>query len=132
VPVGYPIPGIRATIGAPGESWRAFQQGELFLHSAHLFLGDLNREDETASRFVQGSDGRTYYRTGDLAVRLPDGSIAVRGRVDQQMKFHGVRIEPGDIESRLLAFPGVCHAAVKLGRIHGQDALLAYRYRRCG
>jgi amino acid adenylation domain-containing protein len=126
VPVGFPVPGVRATVGAPGAPWRAFQMGELFLHSAHLFLGYLNSEDETASRLVHGSDGRTYYRTGDLALRLPDGRIAVRGRVDQQMKFHGFRIEPGDIEAQLLAFPGIRQAAVRLGQTHGQDALLAY------
>ena len=126
VPVGYPLPGVVATVGQPGAPWRAFQEGELFLHSAHLFRGYLGRDEDSAACLAPGSDGRTYYRTGDLALRLPDGRVAVRGRVDQQVKLHGFRIEPGDIEAQLLAFPGVRQAAVRLGRRDGRPALLAY------
>ena len=126
VPVGHPLPGVRATVGAPGAPWRAFEEGELFLHSDHLFCGYLNRADETAARMVSDAGGRNWYRTGDLALRLPDGRLVVRGRVDQQVKLNGFRIEPGDVEACLLAFPGVRQAAVRPGRLHGRDVLLAY------
>jgi len=56
---------------------------------------------------------RSYiYRSGDLARWLPDGCIEFLGRIDHQVKIRGFRVEPGEIESRLLNYPGIKEVAV--------------------
>ncbi|MEV0254285.1 condensation domain-containing protein [Streptomyces sp. NPDC050732] len=52
------------------------------------------------------------YRTGDLAVRRPDGTFEYRGRADGQVKIRGFRVEPGEVENVLTRHPGVDRAAV--------------------
>ncbi|HXO84169.1 MAG TPA: FkbM family methyltransferase, partial [Gemmatimonadales bacterium] len=64
--------------------------------------GYLNRPDLTAEKFV---DGR--YRTGDLVRMLPDGDLEFCGRIDDQIKIHGYRIEPGEIDGVLREHGGV-------------------------
>ncbi|MGZ0238117.1 phosphopantetheine-binding protein, partial [Streptomyces sp. CPS1] len=69
----------------------------------------------TAERFVPdpfGPAGTRLYKTGDLARRMPDGTLEFLGRTDHQVKIRGYRIELGEIESRLLTHPAVKDAAV--------------------
>ncbi len=67
------------------------------------------------------------YKTGDLARRLPDGNIQFLGRIDHQVKIRGFRIEPGEIEARIMDFPGVKETAVIAREDEGGDtALCAY------
>ena len=54
------------------------------------------------------------YRTGDRVRWRTDGELEFLGRADDQMKINGVRVEPGEIEATLLAFPGITAAAVTL------------------
>jgi arthrofactin-type cyclic lipopeptide synthetase B len=87
--------------------------GELYVGGSGVARGYLNRPDLTAERFLQDpfNPGRMY-RTGDLARWLPDGNIEYLGRNDDQVKVRGVRVELGEIESRLAALDGIAEAVV--------------------
>jgi acyl-coenzyme A synthetase/AMP-(fatty) acid ligase len=75
--------------------------------------GYWNRPDLTEDRFSQNpfGDGRVY-RTGDRVRWQPDGNIEFLGRVDNQVKIRGHRIELEEIEAALLDQPGVAQAVV--------------------
>ncbi|HEX6290960.1 MAG TPA: condensation domain-containing protein, partial [Herpetosiphonaceae bacterium] len=85
--------------------------GEVFVGSAGLARGYHQRPDLTASRFVpdpfSGAVGARLYRTGDLARYLPDGTLDFMGRIDQQVKLRGYRIELEEIEALLAQHPAV-------------------------
>ncbi|WP_426135211.1 amino acid adenylation domain-containing protein [Pseudomonas sp. PWP3-1b2] len=87
--------------------------GEMFVGGSGVARGYLNRPEMTAERFLQDpfNPGRMY-RTGDLVRWLPDGTIDYLGRNDDQVKVRGVRVELGEIESRLAALEGVREAVV--------------------
>ncbi|MEU3571815.1 amino acid adenylation domain-containing protein [Kitasatospora sp. NPDC036755] len=88
--------------------------GELCVGGPGLARGYLGRPGLTAERFVPSplGGGERLYRSGDLARRLPDGTLEYLGRIDQQVKVRGHRVELGEIEAELGAHPGVRHAAV--------------------
>ncbi|RJL31789.1 non-ribosomal peptide synthetase [Bailinhaonella thermotolerans] len=125
-PIGRPLSGTRVyvlddslgrvPIGA---------SGELCVGGAGLARGYLGRPGLTAERFVPdpyGPPGSRLYRTGDRARFRPDGSLEFLGRLDAQVKVRGYRVEPGEVEARLLELPGVAEAAV----VARGDALVAY------
>ncbi|WP_338490669.1 amino acid adenylation domain-containing protein [Pseudomonas trivialis] len=87
--------------------------GELYVGGGGVARGYLNRPDLTAERFLQDpfNEGRMY-RTGDLVRWLPNGNLEYLGRNDDQVKVRGVRVELGEIESRLAALDGIREAVV--------------------
>ena len=104
--------------------------GELFIAGEGVARGYLNRPELTAERFVgdpfRGGTARMY-RSGDLARWLPDGTLEILGRNDDQLKLRGHRIEAGEVEAALLRLPGVAQAAVALYRPEaGDPRLVAY------
>ena len=93
--------------------------GELHIGGVSLGRGYLNRPDSTAEKFIPNpfSDepGARLYKSGDLARYLPDGNIEFFGRIDNQVKIRGVRVELGEIEAVLRQHPAV-QAAVAVAR----------------
>ncbi|MEM1106299.1 MAG: amino acid adenylation domain-containing protein [Pseudomonadota bacterium] len=90
--------------------------GELYIGGPRLAEGYLDRPDLTREQFkviAEVSDGRLY-ATGDKARIDPDGRFTYLGRVDDQVKVNGVRIEPGEVEAAILSIPGVSQAVVGL------------------
>ncbi len=89
-------------------------EGELLIGGAGLALGYLGRPELTAERFIVDplGTGQRLYRTGDLVRREEDGRLRLLGRIDDQVKVRGFRIEPGEIEHQLASQPGVERAVV--------------------
>ncbi|HYX26460.1 MAG TPA: amino acid adenylation domain-containing protein, partial [Thermoanaerobaculia bacterium] len=115
--IGRPLPGTRAHVLDAGlEPVPLGVTGELYLGGAGLARGYLGRPELTAARFLPDPfatrPGERLYATGDLVRRLPDGRLAYLGRRDHQVKVHGLRIEPGEIETLLERHPAVQEAVV--------------------
>jgi amino acid adenylation domain-containing protein len=92
--------------------------GELVLGGPQLAQGYLNREEQNKAAFVN-FEGKSYYRTGDKARQLDDGTIEILGRMSAgQVKLRGQRVELGEIEEAVYKHPGTkTVSAVVLGSV---------------
>lgn len=117
VPVGRPIRNVQAYVL---DRWRQpvppGVAGELYVGGQGLARGYLGLPDLTTEVFVphpfDEAPAARLYRTGDRARHLPDGSLELLGRRDDQLSLRGFRIEPGEVEDHLRAHPAVRDAAV--------------------
>ncbi|MDQ3897937.1 MAG: amino acid adenylation domain-containing protein, partial [Actinomycetota bacterium] len=112
-PIGRPL--ANTTVAVVDEALRpvpAGATGELLVGGAGLARGYLHRPALTAQRFVIGPGGARMYRTGDLVRQLDSGDLDYVGRLDDQVKVGGFRVEPGEVEAVLSRHPGVADAAV--------------------
>jgi amino acid adenylation domain-containing protein len=129
-PIGAPLPDLTAWVldgelnplppGIPGE---------LYVAGPGLARGYLNRAGLTAQRFIADpldEAGGRLYRTGDWVRETADGKLEYLGRVDQQIKLRGFRIEPGEIQSRIRAIASVQDAVVVAA--NGADGPLLAAY----
>lgn len=132
LPIGRPIPNTQVylldrylnsvPIGVPGE---------LHIGGAGLARGYLNRPEMTARKFIpnpfSAEPGARLYKTGDLARYLPTGDIEFLGRLDQQVKVRGFRVELGEVEAALRKHPHVQEALVLVREdVTGGKSLVAY------
>ena len=125
LPVGRPMPACRIVVLDPeGRSVPAGERGEIVIAGPNVSPGYLGRPDLTERAFFQ-LDGQRAYRTGDWG-RLKDGLLFFEGRMDNQVKVRGHRVELGDVEAHLRALPGVRDAVVvPLMKRGAVDALCA-------
>ncbi|HYU30931.1 MAG TPA: thioesterase domain-containing protein, partial [Thermoanaerobaculia bacterium] len=111
---------------AAGREVPAGVPGEIWLGGPAVSRGYLNQPELTAERFVERDGGR-FFRTGDRARWLEDGTLEFLGRADGQVKLRGLRIELGEIESVLAAHPDVLDVVAMVREDQpGQPRLVAY------
>ena len=131
-PIGYLVDNCHAHVLDPtGDPCRIGIAGELFLSGACIARGYLNRPGHTAERFLPAIDasrpGQRMYRTGDRARWLPDGRLQFLGRLDNQTKIRGYRVEPSEIEAVLHTLDGVAQAVVEVRSDGtGENRLVAF------
>lgn len=102
--------------------------GEIYVLGVGLARGYLNRADLTASRFdVDPVSGRRRYRSGDRGRLDGNGRLFHYGRIDNQIKLRGFRIEPGDIAAQIRRVPNVTDAIVLLDEGDGQPGSAVLR-----
>ncbi|WP_242167242.1 MULTISPECIES: non-ribosomal peptide synthetase [unclassified Pseudomonas] len=133
---GEPVPTLQLPIGRAINNTRLYVldehdapvpfgvSGQLHIGGVGVARGYLGLEQMTAERFIDSPfvAGDRLYRTGDLVRYLPDGNLEFLGRNDFQVKLRGVRLELGEIESRLAAHPALREVAVLIR----DERLVAY------
>lgn len=117
LPLGTPIPNSRVYIlDADGQAVAVGERGEICIGGGGVARGYLNQPELTAAKFVadprSADSGARMYRSGDLGRYLPDGNIEFCGRVDEQVKLNGYRVELGEIEGALRKLGGIRDVAV--------------------
>lgn len=108
------------------------QSGQLHIGGTGVARGYVRRPELTAEKFIANPfvPGRMY-RTGDAARLLPSGEVQILGRLDDQVKLRGFRIEPGEIQAALLRSTNIAAATVILREIApGDTRLVAYYVER--
>lgn len=121
--VGRPIDNTQFHIIINNQEQPTGAVGELCIGGMGVSKGYHNREKLNAEKFFKWND-QILYRTGDLARFLDNGKIELLGRTDDQIKLHGFRIEPGEVEFQLSQIDGVKEAVVKLEKNGESDEWL--------
>ncbi|MEU8651423.1 non-ribosomal peptide synthetase [Streptomyces sp. NPDC048737] len=132
-PIGFPVPGVTVVVtGSDGRPVARGEEGELRVGGNGLALGYMDSE-LTARRFAAPAPGvdlpgvDRLYSTGDRVRMRRDGMLEFLGRLDDQVKISGVRIEPAEVEAALEKDPAVLGAVVTAPRgPDGSTRLVAY------
>ncbi len=111
LPIGAPMPGGKIFVADPnGEPVPAGERGEIIVAGTNVSPGYLGQPNLTSAAFFRLGDMRAYH-TGDWG-RLKEGFLFFEGRIDEQVKVNGYRIELGDLEQNLRALPTISDAVV--------------------
>ena len=129
-PIGSPVANHRAYVmDAHHNPMPVGVPGELMIGGAGVTRGYLGHPGLTAERFVPdpwSPDGGRLYRTGDCARWSPEGELEFLGRMDDQIKVNGLRIEPGEVETALSSHEAVRAVVVDVDTATGGQSLVAY------
>ncbi|MEC9374862.1 MAG: amino acid adenylation domain-containing protein [Pseudomonadota bacterium] len=128
--IGKPMIDAELFIVEPDEC-KLSNEGELLIAGPMLSPGYFGENNLSKKYFINFDPGdgilRRCYRTGDRARFYKNGELKFLGRIDQQFKLRGYRIEPGDIEAALRKFPGIADAAVVVNKSASEiDAMTAF------
>jgi len=125
--VGCPLPNMRISIRRDdGSPVPPGVQGELWLGGMGIAHGYLNQPEQCARHFVDTPEA-LFYRSGDYGRWNAEGQVEITGRIDQQIKLNGQRVELGEIEQMLCKHPSVVNAAVIVDELqNGVKVLRAF------
>lgn len=98
--------------------------GEIAIGGLGVSKGYINQPALTAEKFIQLNDADKVYKTGDRGRLLKDGNIELLGRIDNQLKIRGIRIEPSEIEVALSQIDGINESVVRLEKYAENDERL--------
>jgi hypothetical protein len=112
------------------------ERGEIFIRTPYRSLGYYYAEAETRERFVRNpfteDEADVLYITGDRGMYLPDGTVQMLGRLDEQTKIRGVRVEPAEVAAALATLGPVADAHVAVAKdAEGETMLVAYVVPKC-
>jgi amino acid adenylation domain-containing protein len=125
VPLGEPAPGVRVFLAeAAGEREG---EGEIVIATPFVCRGYLGQGMPAPKFSIDGdAPDRILFRTGDLGAYLPDGKVALVGRLDNLLKVRGMRVDAAEVEAVLNALTGVDVAVVHPATVDGDRILVAY------
>ena len=134
VPLGRPIQNIEVIILDEYMQELPFGEiGEIYLGGVGVGGGYINAPELTKKAFIRNDKnealkkyGEFLYRVGDLGFYHNDGTVQYLGRVDEQIKLHGVRMDLMEIEFRVNQYPGIKQAAVLVKKNNFSEALHCY------
>lgn len=129
VPIGKPLDNTQAyVLDTKGNLCGIGIEGELHIGGEGVTMGYLNNVEKTNEKFIENPfrSGSRIYKTGDLVKWLPDGTLDFIGRVDNQVKLRGFRIELPEIEFQLDQLDDVQESVVMIREVQGEKTLVAY------
>ncbi|PWC90786.1 hypothetical protein TSH100_01775 [Azospirillum sp. TSH100] len=134
LPIGQPLPNTAVLILGNGRLCKPGEIGEIHIRTPYRSLGYLGDPELTAAAFIQNpltpDKPEVIYKTGDLGRYLSDGGVECLGRLDNQVKINGIRIELAEIEAALRQAAGVAQAVCAVQTGADQRPLLVGYYVR--
>jgi amino acid adenylation domain-containing protein len=135
--IGRPLPGVEVyLLDTQMRLVPRGEVGELYIGGVGVARGYWRQPQLTGQKFVPDpfatEPGRRMYASGDLCRLNDDGNLEFVGRIDDQVKLRGYRIEPGEIEHALAGIEGILQAACVVAELRGVQRLLAYCVLRPG
>lgn len=129
IPIGKPIYNTDIYILDDMQQIQSMgSEGEIYIGGMGVSYGYYNDDDLTNQKFIDNPyrENSKIYRTGDLARWLKDGNIEFFGRIDNQVKIRGLRIELGEVENAMLQIMGIEACVVKDRKDKSEKYLCAY------
>ena len=129
VPIGYPLSGTTCyVVSKTGSLQPIGVPGELWTGGDGVSRGYLNKAELTNDKFISNPFDKTskIYKTGDLVKWNKNGTIDFIGRIDNQVKIHGFRIELSEINNTILKFPNIKDSTTIVKTINGSKQICTY------